>query len=160
MAAPTALDLSDGRQGRGSEDDDAVWTVIPVRRSRRKGHGTATAAMNFDERPVPVSARSTATGILHIQQEHAQVVSRWREQPSHRDLHSLVSAQAPSHAPVTQAVCLGTGSFGGPLDAGEHVRRAHIQTEAFLLIVDLLGAYRPSWAALRPVHSCGPRAPG
>lgn len=138
------------------EDDNAPWTIVSAKGNRRRDGHTVEAAINFHNPSVPPRACGAVAGpsgaaaadnattavAAHIELEHVRVSARWREQPSYLDLSTLVSTHVSGHTAVTRAVCLGSGSFGGPLDGGESIRRAHMQTEAFLVIVDLLGLYR------------------
>ena len=152
---PTAPDSTSGdRIAYG----DAPWVTVPAKGGRRRGRHAVDRAINFHDPSEPpgggpgkepgLGAASAAaapdgdTSVpLYIEAEHARVVAWWRSQPSCISLGDLIQAHAPSHAVITRAVCLGAGSFGGPLDFGESIRRAHIQTEAFLAIIKVLGAY-------------------
>lgn len=145
----------------GSSDGDArdneSWITVTAKRGRKRGHGAADRCVSFrgpsgspdvetSNEPVSGAASTPVTGgdgnvPAYIESEHSRVVTWWRGQPSYASLGGLVQKHAPRHATVTRAVCLGAGSFGGPLDFGESIRRAHIQTEAFLLIVTTLSVF-------------------
>ncbi|ERS95638.1 hypothetical protein HMPREF1624_08154 [Sporothrix schenckii ATCC 58251] len=136
-----------------NDPSDAPWVTVPAKGGRRRGRQAVERAINSHDPPEQPPGRSsgtirdtsmvTASGVdsgvpTHVRAEHERVAAWWREQPSCMNLRDLIETHSPSHAAVTRAVCLGAGSFGGPLDFGESIRRAHIQTEAFLLIVEEL----------------------
>ncbi|KJR86658.1 uncharacterized protein SPSK_02777 [Sporothrix schenckii 1099-18] len=139
-----------------NDPSDAPWVTVPAKGGRRRGRQAVERAINSHDPPEQPPGRSsgttrdtsmvTASGVdsgvpTHVRAEHERVAAWWREQPSCMNLRDLIETHSPSHAAVTRAVCLGAGSFGGPLDFGESIRRAHIQTEAFLLIVEELSTY-------------------
>lgn len=127
--------------GGDSADSASQWTFVKARGSRR----SRSAALDFHQ---PEPLRSSAAGpaspadIEHVRNEHARVAAEFRAQPSWRRVEAWVATNASGHAAVSQAVCLGAGSFGSPLDGGEAVRRAHVQTAVFLSIVEILGVWR------------------
>ena len=147
-------------EGGTTKDDSAPWVFVTSKKNRRGGRRKAPDPFMFHASPAVAppgitaavssnckapSEHSRSGSILkaasHIQADYARVTTWWREQPSYQRLKTLISDQAPAHTTVTQALCLGAGSYGGPLDGGEAFRRAHLQTAAFLLIVDLLGKF-------------------
>ncbi|OAA61905.1 hypothetical protein SPI_04764 [Niveomyces insectorum RCEF 264] len=150
MASPTSPASLDAVRN-GGDEEDTPWTFVAGRKGRRKGRCAVDTALRFHAHaagsqpgqrkaaaPAAPAADTIQQSVEHIRTDHARIAAKWRGQPSCRRLEERIAAAARLHATVTQAVCLGAGSFGGPLDGGEHVRRAHVQTAAFLLIVDML----------------------
>lgn len=126
--------------------DDEGWQVIEPK--GRNGHRklaaliareavhTQTGAGLSSSQPTPV------LDVAIIAADHEKLCKQWRDSAGHATLRSLVSDNAAAHATVKTAVCLGTGSF----DVGKHSSRhgramhdAHVQLEAFLVVVGVLG---------------------
>lgn len=154
---PTEPDSTGGDQ---SELSGAPWVTVSAKGGRKRGRHAVDKAINFHASPGPqgrglVGDPGPPTGVAlsdetsvpaYIEAEHARVVAWWRNQQSYSSLVDLIRSRAPSRAVVTRAVCLGAGSFGGPLDFGESIRRAHIQTEAFLSVVKVLRTFAIEYA--------------
>lgn len=137
-------------------DEDAPWVFVTSKKKKRGGRRNAPNPLTFHTTspggaPAPLACKappnisvesgsvvSLSVALSHIQADHARITAWWREQPSYQQLMTLVSGRTLDHAAVTKAICLGAGSFGGPLDGGEAFRRAHLQTAAFLDMVDQL----------------------
>lgn len=155
---------TDANQDDQSTENCKPWVTVSSKNSRRRGRHAKDAALTLHDSPSQLPNKhikddvgglagpNTSTASVpaathtHIEAEHSRVVARWREQSSYSGLVDLVRTRASSHASVTRAVCLGAGSFGGPLDFGESIRRAHLQTEAFLTVVKLLSKFsRVCW---------------
>ncbi len=116
--------------------DGGQWKRVLYKRTRRPGRR--------GPRP-PAEAPLTGPPLTvdEIRTAHQRAVSDWDDEACSPTLKALVAARAASLGPITQAVCLGAGSFD-PRDGIMSVRRrAHIETHVFLTIVDILGSAGP-----------------
>ncbi|KAL8383487.1 hypothetical protein RB595_010610 [Gaeumannomyces hyphopodioides] len=132
-------------------DPGGAWTTVPSR--RRKGTTTTTTTPTHH----PTSSKDTAaavtpimapddleTAVRGISTTYAHVRDRWLAGPAYASLCSLIRTAAPSHAPVTAAVCLGNGPLHAPDSNWDRRRTAHVQTAALLALVELLSEAAPS----------------
>lgn len=80
--------------------------------------------------------------VVSIAADHEKLCSRWRDSPAYYELCSIIAENAASHAPIKTAICLGIGSFDirdQSTRLGKASHDAHVQLEAFRVIVGILG---------------------
>ncbi|RYP12924.1 hypothetical protein DL765_007094 [Monosporascus sp. GIB2] len=117
-----------------------VWTQ--VRRKSRRNVGSKAPQQPLKaslQRPTS-SGTTTRLSVSEIQRDHERFSRQWQESSCRRQLLDLMASRTgrPTTT-VSQAVCLGIGSFDPEDGAWEVKRRAHIQLAAFLSIVGELG---------------------
>ncbi len=140
MDPPLPSDSPGAGPGESDGDsDDAPWIFVSERGRRRPPRVPGD----------PCTPPQPTLTSRQIAAQHAPIRARWRAQPSFQHLMDLVRANAATHAPITRAVCLGTGSFDPAVEASirDRINQAHVQTDAFLAMVDVLST---SPAALSP----------
>lgn len=144
MAATETTTHSDVQQpqsgpGSGPPQQDE-WTQV-----RRKPRRKAAAGKSQQQHKAPVPpvmmTRPDSTASLSasdIQRDHGRFAkTQWQGSTCQCRLRDLISSSSRSNPlpKVSQAVCLGIGSFDPEDGAWEVKRRAHIQLAAFLSIV-------------------------
>ena len=121
--------------------DEEEWTFVKPRKAHRNKPRDASHASS----PTPTAPNARAgplRPVSDIAAEYRSLRATWESSPACHSLRALVAARAAA-APVTQAVCLGIGTFD-PADGGwEARRRTYVQLIAFLVMVDELGADLP-----------------
>lgn len=142
MTPPAA---SPGPEPEAHGDDE--WTFVKPRRSRRS-NPPGRADTSSPAPPTPARRTGPPRPVRDIAAEYRALRAAWEPSPACRSLRALVAARAAAAAaPVTQAVCLGIGTFD-PADGGwEARRRTYVQLIAFLVMVDELGAPPPPFPA-------------
>ena len=139
MTSPSAASASAPAHGdteRSVTEDE--WTFVKPRRSRRHhpprvSHGPSSTS------PAPAPRAGPLRPVADIAAEYRTLRAAWESSPACLALRALVAAHAAAAAPVTQAVCLGIGTFD-PADGGwDARRRTYVQLVAFLVMVDELG---------------------
>jgi hypothetical protein len=131
--------------------NDGEWQVAGRRKNRpRRGHGRdpskamLTAAVlaaeaaeegadSFGGNPNP------QLSVADMTDDHERCCRVWRESPSSERLRTIFSDNVAEHVPIETAICLGLGSFDPGPERSSWQRAAHIQFEAFLVIVRILG---------------------
>lgn len=122
-----------------NSDELDSWTVVKAK--KKSSRRSARSGLDFHQSaPLQpkVSGLATPTAVAHIRSEYERITAQINEQNLYSPIREWIVASAPRHTPVSRAICLGAGSFGGPLDGGEAIRRAHVQTCVFLAIVEIL----------------------
>ncbi|KAL8291178.1 hypothetical protein RB597_005495 [Gaeumannomyces tritici] len=144
-------------------DPGSAWTTVSSR--RRKGTTTTTTTTtnttttttsssssssyqppNKQDTGVPAAAAPITmpppddleAAVDEISATYTHIRDRWLAGPAYAALRSLIRSAAPSHAPVTAAVCLGNGPLHAPDSNWDRRRTAHVQTVALLALIDLL----------------------
>jgi len=132
MAPLLGADNADRRDG----DEEGEWTRVARKRNARSAWPTKTPSFL-----VPRNPSRGRLSVADIAAHHERVRSHWRSQPAFQHIADVFSKYAATHAPITQAICLGNGSFD-PTDvelAQGPLSRPHVQTAAFLDLVKLFG---------------------
>jgi len=142
-----------------ASDGDGPWTFVKSKSGRRGGKNrqptttTMTTAVPPTSRPEPPTAASLGLTRHQIEAHHRQMQSQWRSQPSFDRLVAVLRSNAATHTPVTRAICLGNGSFDPDDGVYDKIRRAHLQTDAFLAMVDTLSMVDFLSSNQLPLHS-------
>ena len=132
MMQHSATSNDSALRSKQGDQDEGQWTRVI-----RKGHGRGRPAQLPDLLRQPQASSASLT-VQQIEAEHTQICSQWRSRSSYRHLEELVRSQAAGHSPITQAICIGNGSFDPHDGVRDKIRRAHVQTDAFLAIVNTL----------------------
>ncbi|POR31945.1 Uncharacterized protein TPAR_07853 [Tolypocladium paradoxum] len=133
MTPPSSASVPKHHDITGVEDE---WTFVRPKKPRRNNPPRPS------QTPSPATSRPPARtapprSVSDIAAEYRALRSAWESSPACRAVRALVAAHAAA-APVTQAVCLGIGTFD-PADGGwEARRRTYLQLIAFLVMVDEL----------------------
>ncbi|OAA35180.1 hypothetical protein NOR_08103 [Metarhizium rileyi] len=119
--------------------NDQEWTFPKPRKTRKHPAAAAAtaapiAAPHRTAPPAPASA---------LKAEYLSIKRAWTPSPCCTSLRSLIASQGRVLAPVTNAICLGLGTFDPHDGSWEAKRRTYRQFIAFLTIVEELGAERP-----------------
>ncbi|KAI0010833.1 hypothetical protein F4779DRAFT_276169 [Xylariaceae sp. FL0662B] len=134
---------------------EGEWTKVR-RKSRRipgpsNRHNVPSSHPHHPPIPIP---RTLSLSVSDIEKDYARTREQWTASSCHQQLKALlVSRGSPS--PISQAICLGLGSFDPDDGAWEAKRRAHVQLAAFLSITEHLSLRRSGDdddAGPRPVH--------
>lgn len=100
--------------------------------------------------------KTSVLDVASIVADHEKLCSRWKNSPSYSDLRAIITDNAARHATIKTAICLGTGSFDARDHSSRHGRSshdAHVQLEAFRVVVGVLGQYIP-FACLWELSCC------
>lgn len=112
---------------------------------RKRGKGkttrrtTRTAAFLEESAEGPISSTNPSLSISDIEADHERACRAWRDSPAAEKLQSIISDNVAHHAAIETAVCLGVGSFDPGPERWNWQRCAHVQLEAFLMMVKVLG---------------------
>ncbi|RYP49287.1 hypothetical protein DL768_004970 [Monosporascus sp. mg162] len=116
------------------------WTQVRRKSRRNAGSKAPQQQPKAPLRKPTTSGATTRLSVSEIQRDHERFSREWQESSCQRQLRDLIASRTgrPTTT-VSQAVCLGIGSFDPEDGAWEVKRRAHIQLAAFLSIVGELG---------------------
>lgn len=128
---PSSNDAQHAKQNAG-------WTYVKPKSRRR-----CTKPTKLSTRELPPQHPQRRSGPLRplsaIDAEYRKIRSQWEATSCCARLRELVATSAAGVGDVSNAICLGIGTFD-PLDgAWEAKRRTFIQLIAFLIIVEELG---------------------
>ncbi|KAI1372525.1 hypothetical protein F4677DRAFT_449427 [Hypoxylon crocopeplum] len=130
----------DGRELVSEQGEGQGWTRVG-RRGRRPSQ-----ARKYPLYPSPSHSNSSVSGSTprpsflstsDIDREHQRITDQWRGSACCRQLGGIVASRTGHHA-ISQAICLGLGSFDPEDGSWEGRRRAHVQLAAFLCMVEQL----------------------
>jgi hypothetical protein len=124
---------SDGDPDRQENPDQWIAVKSKKGRSRRQGHGSSS----HDETATRPNPDPKLT-LEAVTRNHDRIVTPWRDSECCQELRSLISSNCQSHARLTTAICLGTGSFDPVSENWTQIRTAHVQLEAFRVMVEAL----------------------
>ncbi|RYO79235.1 hypothetical protein DL766_001700 [Monosporascus sp. MC13-8B] len=124
---------------RQSEPQE-VWTQVRRKSRRNAGSKAPQQQLKAPLQKPTGSGTTTRLSVSEIQRDHERFSMQWQESSCRRQLLDLMASRTgrPTTT-VSQAVCLGIGSFDPKDGAWEVKRRAHVQLAAFLSIVGELG---------------------
>jgi hypothetical protein len=124
--------------------DGEEWRVVKPK--GRKGQQRLAAILTQEAINEQTRAGSPPeTSVLDpasIATDHEKLCSRWRNSPSYSELRTLITDNAAKHATIKTAICLGPGSLDVRDLSSRHGRSshdAHVQLEAFRVVVEILG---------------------
>jgi hypothetical protein len=120
---------------------DGEWQVAIRKRGKGKNTRRTTGRAAFLEESAerPISKTTSSLSISDMEADHERACKAWRDSPAAGELRSVISDNAAHHAAIDTAVCLGVGSFDPGPERSNWQRCAHVQLEAFLMIVRILG---------------------
>ncbi|EON98218.1 hypothetical protein UCRPA7_6272 [Phaeoacremonium minimum UCRPA7] len=137
-------DADESPSATSHEDDASQWTRV-IRKGKAIGRQEQVLRLpragpesNFPPNP---HARLT---LQDIRTDHEKIPRKWRASPASSALADLIIDNRRSHAPITNAVCLGLGSFDPEDGSFDATRRSHVQLDAFLAITKLLSMPMPN----------------
>ncbi|RYP60470.1 hypothetical protein DL771_010500 [Monosporascus sp. 5C6A] len=116
------------------------WTQVRRKSRRNAGSKDPRQQLKAPLQKPTSSGTATRLSVSEIRRDHERFSRLWQESSCRRQLRDLMASRTGRPTtPVSQAVCLGIGSFDPEDGAWEVRRRAHIQLAAFLFIVGELG---------------------
>lgn len=120
---------------------DGEWQVA----ARKRGKGRTThrntrrAAFLEESAEGPIRSTGSSLSIPDVRADHERACKAWRESHAAEKLQTIISDNVAHHAAIETAVCLGLGSFDPGPERSNWQRCAHVQLEAFLMAVKVLG---------------------
>ncbi|KAI5860957.1 hypothetical protein GGS23DRAFT_202801 [Durotheca rogersii] len=130
MASPAPMDICEPVAESAEE-----WTTVHHRGRRTKTH-----------RPIPLRSREAALtsqplpsslSVADIEREHRRIADQWKTSACRRQLEEIILSRI-CNSEISEAICLGLGSFDPDNGSWEAKRTAHVQLAAFLYIADML----------------------
>ncbi|VUC34133.1 unnamed protein product [Clonostachys rosea] len=118
-----------------TEADDG-WTHVKPKSRRRLGKKSPKAVHTVKENQIHVVQTENTRSPEEIAAEYQRIRSDFEGTKAGEELHELMTKNGPEA--VTQAVCLGIGTFDPPDGGWETKRRTFIQLIGFLLMVEAL----------------------
>ncbi|KYK58822.1 hypothetical protein DCS_05840 [Drechmeria coniospora] len=132
------LPASTSNDRSNEDDDDGQWIHVARKSNRRRPRRQPPLAA-VDSRPAGASRC-----VSSIAAEYRSLRASFETTSCCARLRALVSERIVQSAPdITQAVCLGIGTFDPPDGGWEARKRTHTQLAAFLVLVEELGKLRP-----------------
>lgn len=127
-----------------SEVQEELWTFVKTKRGHRNRKAHKAEHHVDSETPLPRSGPLRSAS--DIAAEYHKVRADWELTPCCAAIRGLIQQHAAQLDSVSEAICLGIGTFDPADGAWEAKRRTYVQLIAFLVMVDELGM--PSNAGL------------
>ncbi|CAG9993660.1 unnamed protein product [Clonostachys byssicola] len=118
-----------------AEADDG-WTHVKSKSRRRPGKKSPKAVHTVQENQIHAVQTENTRSPEEIASEYQRIRSEFEVTKAGEELHELMTKNGPKD--VSQAVCLGIGTFDPPDGGWETKRRTFIQLIGFLLMVEAL----------------------
>lgn len=112
---------------------EGEWTK--VRRKGRRALGSSQHHVPSSKLTSTPTPRTSSLCVSDIEKEYRRIRDQWKVSTCHHQLKALLASRTPT-PPISQAVCLGLGSFDPDNGDWEAKRRAHVQLAAFLSIIE------------------------
>lgn len=117
------------------------WITVP--RKGRRNPKTAISYSSHDNFSRPNPPSSSSLSASDIEKEHQRIAAQWEASSSCRQLQEIVASRASSRCSISNAICLGLGSFDPENDSWDSKRKSHVQLAAFLCMVEQLQRSSP-----------------
>lgn len=118
-----------------SHDAQDGWTHVKSRFGRGGKNKSKTQAPAKGSGPKTEGLRS----VVEIEDEYYKIRSQWESSACCKALRQLMATKLSSQNPISEAICLGMGTFDPADDAWHAKRTTYIQLIAFLIMVEELG---------------------
>ncbi|KAI1505849.1 hypothetical protein F5X99DRAFT_366319 [Biscogniauxia marginata] len=111
------------------------WTRVRRKGRRSGGHSHPWSSPSARGAATTAMPSTPGLSLREVQDDHQRIADQWKSSVCCRQLDELIASRPIQH-PVSEAICLGLGSFDPADGAWEVKRRAHVQLAAFLSIVE------------------------